>query len=89
MPQYRRDRIPSSIIFITCVTYERQPLFSIDNAVNFLRYAVAQTQKERPFEIVSVESIESEMFGSTVFGNEVCATPKKLISISIIFITTR
>ncbi|MBE9117616.1 transposase [Lusitaniella coriacea LEGE 07157] len=52
MPQYRRARIPGSIIFITCVTYERQPLFSTENTVNLLRYAVAQTRKERPFEIV-------------------------------------
>lgn len=52
MPQYRRARIPGSIIFITCVTYQRQPLFATEDAINLLRYAVAQTRKERPFEII-------------------------------------
>ncbi|MGD2182427.1 hypothetical protein [Lusitaniella coriacea] len=44
MPQYRRDRIPGSIIFITCVTYERQPLFCTENAINLLRCAVAHPE---------------------------------------------
>jgi putative transposase len=52
MPEYRRDRIPGSVIFITCVTYQRKPIFQTENAVNLLRHAVAQTRKERPFEIM-------------------------------------
>ncbi|MFP4007932.1 MAG: REP-associated tyrosine transposase [Spirulinaceae cyanobacterium] len=52
MPEYRRARIPGSVIFITCVTYQRKPIFQTENTVNLLRHAVAQTRKERPFEII-------------------------------------
>ncbi|NEO85369.1 MAG: transposase [Spirulina sp. SIO3F2] len=52
MPQYRRARLPGSVVFTTCVTYQRQPWFQTETAIQLLRHAVAQTQKERPFEIV-------------------------------------
>ncbi|MBD2580280.1 transposase [Oscillatoria sp. FACHB-1406] len=52
MPQYRRARISGSVIFITCVTYQRQPIFSTEENIHLLRHAIAQTRRERPFEIV-------------------------------------
>ncbi len=53
MPQYRRARIPNSIIFITCVTYQRQPLFQNPDNIQLLRNALAQTKEERPFKIMA------------------------------------
>jgi putative transposase len=53
VPQYRRARIPGSIIFITCVTYQRQPLFQDPRNIQRLRDALAQTKMERPFNILA------------------------------------
>lgn len=53
MPQYRRDRIPGSTIFITCVTHQRRPLFQNPHNIQLLRNALAQTRKEHPFTITA------------------------------------
>ena len=52
MPQYRRAHLPGSTVFITCVTYQRRPIFQTEAIIQLLRDALAQTQQERPFHIV-------------------------------------
>lgn len=52
MPEYRRAYIPGSIVFLTCVTYQRKPIFQSEDVIQLLRNALAQTQQEKPFKIV-------------------------------------
>jgi putative transposase len=52
MPEYRRSYIPGGTFFLTLVTYERNPLFSIPENVYRLRDAVSTTRLEMPFEIL-------------------------------------
>ena len=52
MPEYRRLYLPSATIFLTLVTYQRQPLFSNPENISRLREATAQMRREKPFDII-------------------------------------
>jgi putative transposase len=49
MPNYRRWRQDGGIVFLTMVTYDRQPIFAHAQARRLLRQAMAQTRRERPW----------------------------------------
>jgi putative transposase len=49
VPEYRRAYIPGSSVFLTCVTYQRQKLFSIPENIDTLRQACAVIVAEKPF----------------------------------------
>ena len=51
MSEYRRLYIPGSTIFLTIVTYNRQPIFSNPDNISLLRQAIAKTRSERHFTI--------------------------------------
>jgi len=53
MPNYRRAYIPGSTVFLTCVTYNRVPLFADSVNIGRLRQAVWQARSEAPFEIIA------------------------------------
>lgn len=53
MPNYRRAYIPGGTVFLTLVTYQRQPLFAQPENVALLRQAVATIRADLPFEIVA------------------------------------
>jgi putative transposase len=53
MPDYRRAYIPGSTVFLTLVTYQRQPIFSQPENVDRLRQALANTLAEYPFTIAA------------------------------------
>ncbi|MGD1904577.1 MAG: transposase [Leptolyngbyaceae cyanobacterium] len=53
MSNYRRAYIPGSTVFLTCVTYNRAPLFAAVVNIKRLRQAVGQVKAEAPFEIVA------------------------------------
>ena len=52
MPEYRRLYLPGGTIFLTLVTYKRQPLFSNPENISRLREATAQMRQEKPFDII-------------------------------------
>jgi putative transposase len=51
MSQYRRLYIPNGTIFLTIVTYQRQPIFALPDNISILRLAMSKIMSERPFEI--------------------------------------
>jgi putative transposase len=51
VPEYRRANIPGSSIFLTFITYQRQPLFSSPENIDKLRQACALIMVEKPFTI--------------------------------------
>jgi putative transposase len=53
MPQYRRAYIPNATIFLTLVTYERRPLFTIPESITHLRLALNTVLVEMPFQFVA------------------------------------
>ena len=53
MSQYRRSYVSGGTFFLTLVTYRRIPLFSDSQNVSRLRFALAKTRTERPFEITA------------------------------------
>ena len=53
MPNYRRIFIPGGSIFLTLVTFNRQPIFSEPTNVEKLRQAVAIVKNEMPFELTA------------------------------------
>jgi putative transposase len=50
---YRRVLIPGGTFFFTLVTFQRCPILSIPEAVDFLRDACRNTMKRMPFTIVA------------------------------------
>ena len=52
MPEYRRLYLPGGTIFLTLVTYQRQPLFNNPENISRLRKATAQMRREKPFDII-------------------------------------
>lgn len=52
MPEYRRAYTAGGTVFLTLVTYQRQPIFNNPENIAKLRNAVAIVRKEMPFEIV-------------------------------------
>jgi putative transposase len=53
MSEYRRLYLPGSTIFLTIVTYNRQPIFANSENIILLRKALAKTRSEKPFEITA------------------------------------
>ena len=53
MPNYRRLYIPGSTVFLTWITYQRNPLFANLQNITLLRQAVSQTKHEFPFKITA------------------------------------
>jgi putative transposase len=54
MPEYRRAYIPGGTLFLTLVTYQRQPIFSHPDNISRLLSAIAIARTEMPFEITAV-----------------------------------
>ncbi len=53
MPQYRRAYTPGGTVFLTLVTYNRDPIFANSQNIVYLRSAVAAMRSEMPFEITA------------------------------------
>jgi putative transposase len=53
MPQYRRYYRSSGCVFLTIVTYQRQPIFANPENIELLRRVVAKTKKEKPFDLLA------------------------------------
>lgn len=51
MSNYRRLYLQGSTIFLTIVTYNRQPIFANPDHISLLRQAIAKVKSERPFSI--------------------------------------
>ena len=51
MPNYRRAYVPGGTVFLTVVTYRRQPVFAEGGDVALLRRALRQVMSESPFRI--------------------------------------
>ena len=49
MSNYRRLYLQGSTIFLTIVTYNRQPIFANPNNISLLRQAIAKVKSEKPF----------------------------------------
>ena len=54
MPDYRRNRVPGGIYFLTVVVHERYPLFQDATARRKLRRAIAEVRTERPFTLFAI-----------------------------------
>lgn len=53
MSNYRRIYVPGATVFLTWVTYNRDPIFAQPHNVGLLRKAVEQTKNEIPFQILA------------------------------------
>jgi putative transposase len=53
MPNYRRAYQPGGTFFLTLVTHQRIPLFNDPTARQLLHESLAQTRRDRPFELVA------------------------------------
>lgn len=53
MPNYRRAVRPGGTFFLTVVTHGRRRLFIDDAPRTLLRDAIAQTRRERPFDLIA------------------------------------
>lgn len=49
--QYRRAKTPGATYFFTLVTYQRQQIFHLPEAIDLLRQAVHQVKQKHPFTI--------------------------------------
>ena len=54
MPNYRRSYLPGGCYYFTVVTYQRRPLFFDEKHVGYLRDAMQQVMRERPFTIPAI-----------------------------------
>lgn len=54
MSNYIRAKIAGSYYFFTVVTYQRRPILCDDEVRTALRFAIKQTQKQYPFEMIAV-----------------------------------
>ena len=52
MPEYRRLYLANATVFLTLVTYKRQPIFNNPKNISRLRKATAQVLREKPFDII-------------------------------------
>lgn len=52
MSEYRRFYQKEGIVFLTIVTYNRQPIFNNSHNIDLLRKAIATVKSEMPFEIL-------------------------------------
>jgi putative transposase len=52
MSNYRRFYQNESIVFLTIVTYNRQPIFNNPENISLLRHIIAMVKSEMPFEIL-------------------------------------
>lgn len=53
MSQYRRAYTPGATVFLTLVTYNRNPIFADSHNVVYLRSVIAAMRSEMPFEITA------------------------------------
>ncbi|NMF83308.1 transposase [Nodosilinea sp. P-1105] len=53
MPTYRRIFTPGGAVFLTLVTFKRQPIFAEPNHVQLLRKAVSTMKAEMPFDVTA------------------------------------
>ena len=51
MSDYRRWFVPGGMFFFTVVTYGRRPILTTDSGRLFLRSAIEEVRKDRPFEL--------------------------------------
>jgi putative transposase len=54
MPNFRRYRISGGSYFFTLVTQDRRPILTDRSSRTFLRSAIQEQQKRRPFEITAI-----------------------------------
>ena len=54
--RYRRVQITGATYFFTLVTFEREPLFAAEGAVELRRNALAKIQRQRPF-VIEAEAV--------------------------------
>ncbi len=73
MPDYRRYYIPNSLVFITCVTYHRQPHFEDTTHVQLLFDTLRRVQAIHPFRLLAY-AILPEHFHWLMRADEVATT---------------
>lgn len=54
MANYRRNYVPGGSYFFTLVTHLRRPIFEAPMARRFLRSAIMDQRRKRPFQIVAI-----------------------------------
>jgi putative transposase len=73
MPDYRRYYVENSLVFITCVTYQRQPHFGNTSHVQLLFDTMRRVQAIHPFRLLAY-SILPEHFHWLMRVDEVATT---------------
>ena len=53
MSNYRRHYVPGGVVFLTLVTFNRNPIFADPQNVSYLRHAMAIMKAEMPFDITA------------------------------------
>jgi putative transposase len=61
MPEYRRPHIAGATVFLTIVTYHRQPLFADEQNVARLRTALRTVRSEMPCDITAAVILPDHM----------------------------
>lgn len=61
MSQYRRFYQKGGIIFLSIVTYNRQPIFNNSQNISLLRQATASVKSEMPFDILGAVTLPDHL----------------------------
>ncbi|MCU0532766.1 MAG: transposase [Hydrococcus sp. Prado102] len=85
MPQYRRLYRSGGTIFLTLVTYDRQPLFMQSENVSKLRQAIATVKAEMPFDILGAVILPDHIHFLWALPSEDTSYSKRIGKLKVLF----